>query len=111
MNRLIIIGAGGHGKVIADLAAKIRNSDRIDSPMWPITQWVNGDENMSFDDAVDSELGMVRRCVETFEKGHTYYNSSDTIEKTIKMKNVSKKPANAGVFIVVKLLKNIGYFT
>ena len=34
-------------------AARIRNSDRMDSPMWPITQWVNGDENMSFDDAVD----------------------------------------------------------
>ena len=25
----------------------------MDSPMWPITQWVNGDENMSFDDAVN----------------------------------------------------------
>lgn len=34
-------------------AARIRNSDRMDSPMWPITQWVNGDENMSFDDAVN----------------------------------------------------------
>lgn len=34
-------------------AARIRNSDRMDSPMWPITQWVNGDENMSFDEAVN----------------------------------------------------------
>ncbi len=34
-------------------AAGIRNSDRMDSPRWPITQWVNGDENMSFDDAVN----------------------------------------------------------
>ena len=38
---------------IRSVAAKIRNSDRMDSPMWPITQWVNGDENMSFDDAVN----------------------------------------------------------
>ena len=37
---------------IREEAARIRNSDRMDSPMWPITQWVNGDENMSFDDAV-----------------------------------------------------------
>lgn len=45
-------------------AAKIRNSDRIDSPMWPITQWVNGDENMSFDDAVDR---MVKVYEDRFE--------------------------------------------
>lgn len=41
-------------------AAKIRNSDRMDSPMWPITQWVNGDENMTFDDAV-------KRMVKVYE--------------------------------------------
>ena len=45
-------------------AARIRNSDRMDGPMWPITQWVNGDENMSFDDAVDR---MVKVYEERFD--------------------------------------------
>lgn len=33
-------------------AEKIRNSDKMNSAMWPITQAVNGDETMSFDEAV-----------------------------------------------------------
>ncbi len=49
---------------IRSVAAKIRNSDRMDSQMWPITQWVNGDENMSFDDAVNR---MVKVYEERFD--------------------------------------------
>ena len=33
-------------------AEKIKNSEKINSTMWPITSRVNGDETMSFDDAV-----------------------------------------------------------
>ena len=33
-------------------AAKIRNSDKINIAMWPISKRVNGDETMSFDEAV-----------------------------------------------------------
>lgn len=33
-------------------AEKIRNSDKINSAMWPISQRVNGDETMSFEEAV-----------------------------------------------------------
>jgi hypothetical protein len=50
-------------------AARIRNSDRMDSPMWPITQWVNGDENMSFDDAVD-------RMINAYEDRFVWMNDA-----------------------------------
>lgn len=33
-------------------AEKIRNSDKINSTMWPISQRINGDETMSFEEAV-----------------------------------------------------------
>lgn len=40
-------------KYIDGLKRQLGKSDEINSAMWPITQNVNGDENMSFSDAVD----------------------------------------------------------
>lgn len=64
--------------------------NNIGVPKYPLS----ADNYSNFDDAVDSELGMVRRCVETFEEGHTYYVNydwrldpfviSDEINETVK---------------------------
>ena len=45
---------------IREQAGRIRNSDMMNSPMWPITQTINGDEGMTFDDAVN-------RMIHTYE--------------------------------------------
>ncbi len=45
----------------------------IGLPKYPLS----ADNYPEFSEVTDSELGMVRRCVETFENGHTYYVNYD----------------------------------
>lgn len=52
-------------------AERIRNSEQINHKMWPITQVVNKDENMSFDDAVESMIDAYECKLEWMELAFT----------------------------------------
>ena len=58
------------GLAIDEMGESVHN---IGLPKYPLS----ADNYPEFDDAVDSELGMVRRCVEEFGEGHTYYVNYD----------------------------------
>ena len=48
-------------------AEKIRNSEQVNHEMWPITQVVNNDENMSFDAAVETMINAYESKLEWME--------------------------------------------
>jgi hypothetical protein len=52
-------------------AERIRNSEQINHKMWPITQVVNKDENMSFNDAVESMIDAYECKLEWMELAFT----------------------------------------
>lgn len=58
------------GLAVDELGESVHN---IGLPKYPLS----ADNYPEFNDAVDSELGMVRRCVEEFGAGYTYYVNYD----------------------------------
>ena len=53
-------------------AGKIRNSESMNHRMWPITQVVNKDESMSFDQAVESMTEAYRSKLEWMDNQITH---------------------------------------
>ena len=49
-------------------AEKIRVSESINHQMWPITQYINGDEQMSFDEAVESMITAYEKKYDWMDK-------------------------------------------
>lgn len=58
------------GLAVDELGESVNN---VGLPKYPLS----ADNYPEFNDAVDSELGMVRRCVEEFGAGYTYYVNYD----------------------------------
>ncbi len=58
------------GLAVDELGESVHN---VGLPKYPLS----ADNYPEFNDAVDSELGMVRRCVEEFGAGYTYYVNYD----------------------------------
>ena len=58
------------GLAVDEMGESVHN---IGLPKYPLS----ADNYPEFNDATDSELGMVRRCVEEFGAGHTYYVNYD----------------------------------
>lgn len=58
------------GLAVDEMGESVHN---VGLPQYPLS----ADNYSEFDEVTDSELGMVRKCVETFAEGHTYYVNYD----------------------------------